>query len=169
MSLTTPVLNDYDSVFPGENWFFYWKTSASLWKTKLASIQGTGQVFVPMNWAFHSESGESFDFADQKPETDLVKLCNEAKEVGKEVVHLEDIYKKFNFYILKFLGSKFLDYRESELKEVSRVMTDEAVQRAAQLIVSYHYYFIKEAQTKFDRTYVPDKNINLESEGDYIH
>ena len=105
----------------------------------------------------------------RKKELLAILETGSSTEVGKEVVHLEDIYKKFNYYILKFLGSKFLDYRESELKEVSRVMTDEAVQRAAQLIVSYHYYFIKEAQTKFDRTYVPDKNINLESEGDYIH
>lgn len=105
----------------------------------------------------------------RKKELLAILETGSSTEVGKEVVHLEDIYKKFNFYILKFLGSKFLDYRESELKEVSRIMTDEAVQRAAQLIVSYHYYFIKKAQTKFDRTYVPDKNINLESEGDYIH
>ncbi len=88
LSLTTPVIRDEDAVFPGENWFFYWKTSASLWRSKLESLVGVSQVMVPINWAFHSETGDSYDFAQEKPETDLKKLVALAEEFGKEIVFL---------------------------------------------------------------------------------
>ncbi len=84
MTLTTPVPRDLDSVFPGENWFFYWKTSASLWKTKLQEFPGT-RIIIPINWSFHSETGDQFDFDDHRPETNLKKLVEIAQEVGKQV------------------------------------------------------------------------------------
>lgn len=86
MSLTTPVPRDDDAVFPGENWFFYWKTSSSLWESKLKQITGTSRVIVPINWSFHSDTGEKFDFAEQKPETNLAKLVEITRSLGKEVV-----------------------------------------------------------------------------------
>lgn len=85
MSLTTPVPRDQDTVFPGENWFFYWKTSASLWKSKLQEFPGT-KIIIPLNWSFHSETGDQFDFDDHRPETNLKKLVEIANEVGKSVV-----------------------------------------------------------------------------------
>lgn len=85
MSLTTPVPRDQDFAFPGENWFFYWKTSASLWKTKLLDFPGT-RIIVPLNWSFHSETGDQFDFGEVRPETDLKKLIEIAREANKEVV-----------------------------------------------------------------------------------
>ncbi|MEA9355565.1 hypothetical protein SHI21_05115 [Bacteriovorax sp. PP10] len=85
MSLTTPVPRDQDTVFPGENWFFYWKTSASLWKTKLQEFPGT-KIIIPLNWSFHSETGDQFDFDNHRPETNLKKLVEIATEVGKNVV-----------------------------------------------------------------------------------
>lgn len=85
MSLTTPVPREADFAFPGENWFFYWKTSASLWKTKLMEFPGT-RIIVPLNWSFHSETGDHFDFGENRPETDIAKLTQFAKEVGKTVV-----------------------------------------------------------------------------------
>lgn len=85
MSLTTPVPRDQDTVFPGENWFFYWKTSASLWKSKLQEFPGT-KIIIPLNWSFHSETGDLFDFDDHRPETNLKKLVEIAHEVGKSVV-----------------------------------------------------------------------------------
>lgn len=85
MSLTTPVPRDLDTVFPGENWFFYWKTSASLWKTKLQEFPGT-KIIIPLNWSFHSETGDQFDFDDHRPETNLKKLVEIAYEVGKQVI-----------------------------------------------------------------------------------
>ncbi len=85
MSLVTPVPRDHEAVFPGENWFFYWKTSASLWKTKLQEFPGT-KIIIPLNWSFHSETGDQFDFDDHRPETNLKKLVEIAKDVGKQVV-----------------------------------------------------------------------------------
>lgn len=85
VSLTTPVPRDLDTVFPGENWFFYWKTSASLWKTKLQEFPGT-KIIIPLNWSFHSETGDQFDFDDHRPETNLKKLVEIANEVGKTVI-----------------------------------------------------------------------------------
>ncbi len=88
MSLTTPVPRDNDVVFPGENWFLYWKTSASLWRSKLESFPGVGKIIVPINWSFHSETGDKYDFAELRPETDLKKLASIADELGREVVFL---------------------------------------------------------------------------------
>jgi hypothetical protein len=85
VTLTTPVPRDIDSVFPGENWFFYWKTAASLWRIKLQEFPGT-RIIVPLNWSFHSETGDNFDFDEHRPETNLLKLVSIAKEVGKSVV-----------------------------------------------------------------------------------
>ncbi len=88
MTLTTPVLpQDFDAVCPGEQWFFYWRTSASLWQSKLEAIPGQF-VVVPLNWAFHSETGEYYDFAREKPETNLRKLVEVAKNVGKQIIFL---------------------------------------------------------------------------------
>ncbi|MBC77609.1 MAG: hypothetical protein CME64_16510 [Halobacteriovoraceae bacterium] len=89
-------------------------------------------------------------------------------EVGRDVERLEDIYKQFSFYTLKYLGNKFEDYQDTELKEIARIMTSKPVQKAAQLIVSYHYYFLKNAKREFDRTYVPDKDIKLKQDQLYI-
>ena len=88
LSLTTPVIRDEDAVFPGENWFFYWKTSASLWQSKLEALAGVNTLLVPINWSFHSETGEKYDFAQDKPETDLSKLASIAQSLGKEIKFL---------------------------------------------------------------------------------
>lgn len=85
MTLTTPVPRDLDTVFPGENWFFYWKTSASLWRMKLQEFPGT-RIIIPINWSFHSETGDQFDFEEHRPETNLKKLHEIATEVGKQVI-----------------------------------------------------------------------------------
>ncbi|OUR96358.1 hypothetical protein A9Q84_08360 [Halobacteriovorax marinus] len=91
LSLTTPVARDADAVFPGENWFLYWKTSSSLWKSKLEEFSKGVKILVPINWAFHSDTGDNYDFAETKPETDLKKLFNIAGELGKELIFLMPI------------------------------------------------------------------------------
>ena len=88
LSPKTVYSDDLDSVFPGENWFFYWKTSASLWAEKLKLFQGNSKVIIPINWAFHSETGDNYDFAKQKPETDLKKLVDVVRSVNLEPVFL---------------------------------------------------------------------------------
>lgn len=85
VTLTTPVPRDQDVVFPGENWFFYWKTAASLWKAKLSDFPGN-KIVVPLNWSFHTETGDQFDFDDIKPETNLKRLVEICREVGKGIV-----------------------------------------------------------------------------------
>jgi len=91
VSLTTPVPRDFDAVFPGENWFLYWKTSASLWQAKIQEYSDSNRIVVPINWAFHSDTGESYNFAKERPETDLKKLVDAAKSVGKEITFIVPI------------------------------------------------------------------------------
>ncbi len=86
--LTTPEIKNFDVALPGENWFFYWKTSPSLWEAKLNTYQGSTPLLVPIYWALHNSSPENFDFGQQKPETDLLRLAQTAQNCGKEIVFL---------------------------------------------------------------------------------
>ncbi len=87
MSREGILTQDKDTVFPGEDWFFYWKTSISLWRTKLSELRGVSRVIVPINWSFHSDVGEKADFGDYRPETNLAKLSEIAEELDIEVVY----------------------------------------------------------------------------------
>lgn len=84
--LTTPETKGYDPVYPGENWFFYWKTSASLWESKLAAYSNTETLFIPIYWGFHSEQPGQYDFGDVKPETDLKRLYEIGIRLRKKFV-----------------------------------------------------------------------------------
>ena len=88
MQLTTPETRDYDTVFPGENWFFFWRTSPSLWESKLAEYTGPAPIFVPIFWGLHSENPDQWDFGTYRPETDLKKLYETARALGKEIALL---------------------------------------------------------------------------------
>lgn len=88
MQLTTPELKDFDSVFPAENWFLYWKTSPSLWESKLNEYRGPAPIFVPIYWGMHSENAQTYDFGEKKPETDLVRLYQCAKKLNKSLIFL---------------------------------------------------------------------------------
>lgn len=85
MQLTTPEIREYDTVFPGENWFFFWRTSPSLWETKLRDYKGANPIFIPLYWGLHNEQPEQFDFGTLRPETDLKRLYEVVKAQGKEV------------------------------------------------------------------------------------
>ena len=82
LSSSSPFAVDSDTPFRGENWFFYWKISSSLWREKIGEIPSSS-VILPLNWAFHSDTGESYDFARSRPETDLKKLSQTIIEMGK--------------------------------------------------------------------------------------
>jgi hypothetical protein len=86
------MINDFeietDLTFPGENWFFYWKSSPSLWKSKLQSYKGVSPVFIPINWSYHSDTGDQYDFSEYKPETNLAKIYQIAEELGIELIYL---------------------------------------------------------------------------------
>lgn len=84
--LTTPEMKQQDVVFPGENWFFYWKTSPSLWEAKLRDFKGPSPLFVPIYWSLHSEYSDKFDFGQNKPETDLARLAKLALKQGIDLV-----------------------------------------------------------------------------------
>ena len=87
--LQTPPLSNYDNqVFPGENWFFYWKLGSGLWRSKLEEYTHPGPLLVPLNWSFHTENGEHFDFADRRPETNLKKLVDDARQIGRTLSFL---------------------------------------------------------------------------------
>ena len=60
--LTSPDMKEYDSVFPGENWFLYWKTSPSLWESKLREYSGPSPIFVPIYWGYHTDFEGDLDF-----------------------------------------------------------------------------------------------------------
>ncbi len=84
--LTTPRQVTPDSVFPEENWFFYWKTSPSLWKSKLENYQSTKPLIIPIYWGVHSQAPQVYDFGLNIPETDLSKIIHYAKDLGIRVI-----------------------------------------------------------------------------------
>lgn len=88
MNLLTPDMNDNDFLFPGERFFLYWKTSSTLWKSKIQAYVKDSSFLVPINWSLHSETGDDYDFAESKSETDLAKLVAIAEELGKKVIFL---------------------------------------------------------------------------------
>lgn len=64
----------FDNVRPGEQWFFYWKTSAALWEGRIAKIPQDELVLIPLYWGFHAESPTEWDFGRIRPEADLLRL-----------------------------------------------------------------------------------------------
>lgn len=64
----------HDPVRPGEQWFFYWKTSASLWESRIIQFPEHEIVFIPLYWGFHAESSGEWDFGNIHPERDLLRL-----------------------------------------------------------------------------------------------
>ena len=85
--LVASKIEDSYNVLPGENWFLYWNTSPSLWREKLGLLKSS-QILVPINWSVHSSTGDQYDFADERPETDLKRLQDAADDIGKELFFL---------------------------------------------------------------------------------
>lgn len=114
-------MRDIDSVFPGENWFFYWKTSAALWEGKLRENATGSRVIIPINWAFHSETGEGVDFGQHRPETDLLKLISIIEGLGKKATLFLPV-SPIPFLPnggIPFLLAKTLSLNEEELANVA--------------------------------------------------
>lgn len=65
-----------DLVRPGEQWFFYWKTSAALWESRILERPVEEIIFIPIYWGFHAESPGKWDFGQIHPERDLLRLTN---------------------------------------------------------------------------------------------
>lgn len=76
-----------DLSFPGENWYLYWKSSSSLWRSKLESNPAS-LLLVPVFWGFHCGPDERYDFGLERPEGNLAGLYRIASELGKELIFL---------------------------------------------------------------------------------
>jgi hypothetical protein len=71
-------------VRPGEQWFFYWKTSAALWETRILETAAHEILFIPVNWGFHAESPTQWDFGQIQPEKDLYRLVQILMQHGRK-------------------------------------------------------------------------------------
>lgn len=65
-----------DPVRPGEQWFFYWKTSAALWEGRILQFPAHEVIFIPLYWGFHAENASDWDFGAHHPERDLLRLVH---------------------------------------------------------------------------------------------
>jgi hypothetical protein len=83
-----PRQDRVDSVFPGENWFFYWKSAASLWEEKISALTGSGPLYVPINWAFHVEGVPGVDFGTKRADCDLQRIEDICVSNGRQVFFL---------------------------------------------------------------------------------
>jgi hypothetical protein len=80
-------LKEEIELLDGESWFFYWKISSSLWKSRIESdYPHCKRLVVPINWSLHHVAKDRFDFAQERPETNLKRLVHVANEAGKEIV-----------------------------------------------------------------------------------
>jgi hypothetical protein len=73
-----------DLVRPGEQWFFYWKTSASLWESRIVQFPPQEVIFLPLYWGFHAESATEWDFGRVQPERDLLRLTQLLTQHGRK-------------------------------------------------------------------------------------
>ncbi len=53
----------------------------------MSQIRGH-RVFIPLNWAFHSETGDVYDFGELRPEANLKKLIDICNDLGKDFTFL---------------------------------------------------------------------------------
>ena len=75
-------------VTPGEQWFFYWKTSAALWESQILELPRDEIVFLPLNWGFHAENQDKWDFGETFPERDLFRLAQLLTQHGRKFTWL---------------------------------------------------------------------------------
>ena len=73
-----------DPVRPGEQWFCYWKTSASLWEARILEFARHEIIFIPLYWGFHAESDGTWDFGRFHPEKDLTRLVSVLTQHGRK-------------------------------------------------------------------------------------
>jgi hypothetical protein len=65
----------FDPLSPGEQWFYYWRTSAVLWESRILQFPKDHIIFLPLFWGLHAESNTSWDFGKIQPERDLFRLA----------------------------------------------------------------------------------------------
>jgi hypothetical protein len=80
--------SDELSLFPGEHWFFYWRSSPSLWKSRIQEEIKSDLVVIPINWSAHCVESHQYDFGEVRPEANLKKLYQIIAELGLNPVFL---------------------------------------------------------------------------------
>jgi hypothetical protein len=73
-----------DLVSPGEQWFFYWKTSAVLWESRILQIPQQQVIFIPLNWGLHAGPAQEWDFGSLQAEKDLYRLVKLLTQHGRK-------------------------------------------------------------------------------------
>lgn len=111
-------------------------------KNKMNLIQSLANLHK-LNQIFHDQS-ETLKTRIRKKRK-LKSILNKGKpsEVSASLVKEEALLKGFKKRTAFFLARAFEKTRESELREMVRVMKDKTLQDAGQLLVSYHYFFLK--------------------------
>jgi len=84
MSYLEDTSQKLDTVRPGEQWFLYWKTSASLWESRITQFPAHQIIFIPINWGFHAEMASTWDFGKYHPEKDLGRLAQLLTHHGRK-------------------------------------------------------------------------------------
>ena len=75
---------NFDPVRPGEQWFFYWKTSAALWESRIVQFPQHEIIFIPVNWGLHAGPDQDWDFGTIQPEKDLIRLTKVLTQHGRK-------------------------------------------------------------------------------------
>lgn len=94
--MTNSYLNadydDHDSLLPDEGWFPYWKTSSSLWESKLSKFTVGNPIFIPINWAFHSHCASTilpFGTTSQQPAIESISINDSIESNTENSTQLE--------------------------------------------------------------------------------
>jgi hypothetical protein len=95
-SLLTPDLKNLSqNFFNGENWFCYWKASATLWQTKLEQYRGASPLLVPFLWSHHVSRVQNvgaptsktvIDFGQKRQDTNINEIFHLVQQMGLEAV-----------------------------------------------------------------------------------
>lgn len=63
-------------------------------------------------------------------------------DAGEKLTENEALLDNYDTLMVRYFAKSLSDIRESEIRELVRVMKSSTIQDAGQLIVSYHYYFL---------------------------
>lgn len=77
---------DSSSINPYGPWFYYWKTAAALWEEKIHNLRRGNYLYIPFNWAAHTEDGGNLDLGSKSSETNLAKLFEISLNAGRTPV-----------------------------------------------------------------------------------
>jgi hypothetical protein len=77
--------NSHSHVLPDENWFYYWRTSASLWEGILDENPSLDEIWILVNWGGHFSTIDKIDFGEIRPELDFFRLALLCRKKNRNV------------------------------------------------------------------------------------